>query len=279
MGYLGGYYVEPRGRSGGLALWWLDEFNLEVLAVSKNFIDIKTDLGGKEVWFCTFVYGDPRRGGRREVWEDLSRLRNRLEDKWCCIGDFNIVSSEHEKSGGLPIDRVQADMFLNFISECNLLEIDVQGANFSWSNNRTGEDNILEKLDKVYANVEWSNLFSEALGCYDVSLASDHLPLILSLEKIKKGRRDFKFESKWLLDQECSNVVVEGWNSHVDGSRMFRFSKKLSSTRNCLRNWSKVDEYASTDFKSVARKFLWCNYRKRKMKKEEKDEKGLCLCS
>ncbi|OMO91045.1 Endonuclease/exonuclease/phosphatase [Corchorus capsularis] len=203
LGFTGSFYVDPRGRSGGLALWWHNDFNLEVLVGSKNFIDVKTDLGGK--------------------------------------GDFNVVCSQNEKSGGLPVDRLQADLFLNFLHQCNLLEVEVQGASFSWSNNREGEDNILEKLDKVYASVRWSNLFSKALGWYEANLASDHLPLFLCLEKIKKNyRRDFKFESKWLLDQECAQVVEDGWRASESGSRMFRLSRKLVNTRNKLKTWSKA---------------------------------------
>ncbi|OMO52105.1 reverse transcriptase [Corchorus capsularis] len=240
LGFAGSHYVDRRGRSGGLALWWNSDFNLEVIADSRNFIDVGTDLGEQGSWFCTFIYGDPRREGRRAVWEQISRLRGNSEERWCCLGGFNAVGSQSEKSGGHPIDRTQAEIFTNFLQDCNLMEIEIHGANFSWSNNREGEDNILEKLDKAYATVDWSNLFTGAIGWYEADVASDHCPLLITLEKLKKNRRrDFKFESKWLLDQEFAEVIDDGWRTSEMGSRMFRLSRKLANTRNKLRSWSK----------------------------------------
>ncbi|OMO88448.1 hypothetical protein COLO4_20252 [Corchorus olitorius] len=59
----------------------------------------------------------------------------------------------------------------------------------------------------MYASVGWSNLFPRALGWYEANLASNHCPVFLCLEKIKKNR---KFKSKWLLDQECAEVMEDG---------------------------------------------------------------------
>ncbi|OMO84088.1 reverse transcriptase [Corchorus olitorius] len=89
---------------------------------------------------------------------------------------------------------------------------------------------------------QWNGVifFNNAQGWYEPNIASDHNPVFLSLDKIKGSKkRDFRFESKWLLDDDCPGVVEEGWTEPVNGSRMFKLARKLTATRNKLKKWSK----------------------------------------
>lgn len=53
----GNSYGDPVGRSGGLALWWKDEVDLEVCCKSKNiFRFIVTWPKNLNSWLSTFVY-------------------------------------------------------------------------------------------------------------------------------------------------------------------------------------------------------------------------------
>lgn len=40
MGFTNGTYVEPEGRSGGLCLWWNDDWDIQIKHISANFIDV-----------------------------------------------------------------------------------------------------------------------------------------------------------------------------------------------------------------------------------------------
>ncbi|OMO73078.1 reverse transcriptase [Corchorus capsularis] len=92
------------------------------------------------------------------------------------------------------------------------------------------------ELAEALATVEWSDMFANAQGLYEVSTASDHCPVILCLDKLKNDkRRDFRFETKWLLDEECSGIVEEGWQEPVSGLRMFKLARKMAATRENLR--------------------------------------------
>ncbi|OMO73272.1 hypothetical protein CCACVL1_17357 [Corchorus capsularis] len=62
----------------------------------------------------------------------------------------------------------------------------------------------------------------------------------LWFDKIKPPPpRDFKFESKWLMDRGCHDTIKEAWESEYEGSRMFKVSQKLKNTRKLLRYWRK----------------------------------------
>ena len=50
--------MEPEGRSGGLALFYLDSFDVTVLYSNNRMIDIEATIEGHKV-YITFIYGDP----------------------------------------------------------------------------------------------------------------------------------------------------------------------------------------------------------------------------
>ncbi|KAK9027709.1 hypothetical protein V6N11_067532 [Hibiscus sabdariffa] len=116
-----------------------------------------------------------------------------------------------------------------------------QGGTFTWSNQRCEDNSILEKLDRTIVSPEWSSVFPKASGIVDVSLASDHALIILFLQGLgKKVKKGFKFESKWLLGNECFQKVKEGWNTPSPHGNFKMFGKNLNRTRTKLIKWSRV---------------------------------------
>lgn len=85
--------------------------------------------------------------------------------------------------------------------------------NFTWEKSRRKANWIKERLDWACANRIWCGLFLQAeLRVLEVS-RSDHLPIYLQLHKhvYKPKRRHFKFENVWLKDDECQQIVKNGW--------------------------------------------------------------------
>ena len=60
--------MDPIGRSGGLALYYNNEFQVKILYSSNRMIDVEAVVKGKQV-FLTFVYGEPDQKLREQVWE------------------------------------------------------------------------------------------------------------------------------------------------------------------------------------------------------------------
>lgn len=98
FGYNKLYTVEPRGSSGGLALFYNDEIKLEINYASNRVIDVKTNFACK-VLFLSFVYGDPMVQNREIMWERLTRISTNRKAPWFMIGDFNEITGNHEKRG------------------------------------------------------------------------------------------------------------------------------------------------------------------------------------
>ncbi|KAK9018933.1 hypothetical protein V6N11_033978 [Hibiscus sabdariffa] len=191
------FYVEPVGIAGGLALWWSNSVNLSVMHFDKNFVDAKISITGEDEWFGTFIYAPPYSEEKQRFWEALASLRNDINDRWCTIGDSNIVASPDEKYGGTPFDHNGVKWYYEFLDRTCLLEIPSKGRFYTWSNQRSDEDVIIEKLDRALSSLEWSFIFPKAISIIDAAIASDHSPIVLLTNGLmKRTKRDFKFESR-----------------------------------------------------------------------------------
>ena len=94
-GYEGMFVIDCRGRSGGLALLWKERGWVKLLKYSRNFIDVQVTNQSWATWRLTGFYG----ARRKESWELLRMLAASSNLLWCCIGDFNDILHQSEKSG------------------------------------------------------------------------------------------------------------------------------------------------------------------------------------
>lgn len=66
--------------------------------------------------------------------------------------NFNIIRSEEEKLGGLPITLNERQEFNQCIYLCNMEEPQFQGSKYTWWSGRTDEDCIFKRLDRILCN-------------------------------------------------------------------------------------------------------------------------------
>uniref|UniRef100_A0A0D3BQJ0 DUF4283 domain-containing protein n=1 Tax=Brassica oleracea var. oleracea TaxID=109376 RepID=A0A0D3BQJ0_BRAOL len=81
------------GRSGGLALFYMNDAEVQIEFSNERMIDIAAKIEGQKV-FIIFVYGDPVVEYRELVWERLMRISLRRSGAWLMVGDFNEIISE-----------------------------------------------------------------------------------------------------------------------------------------------------------------------------------------
>lgn len=86
--------MNPVGLSGGLALFWKNSYEVEILRSSSRIIDTKVKAGNL-VYYMTFVYGDLVRQRRNEFWTELKSIGLNRNGGWGLVGNFNeFMSSE-----------------------------------------------------------------------------------------------------------------------------------------------------------------------------------------
>lgn len=65
-------------------------------------------------------------------------------------GDFNDIKGHDEKRGGRRRPESSFRSFRSFITSMEMEEIKAEGSEFTWANNRDGEEFVEEKLDRVF---------------------------------------------------------------------------------------------------------------------------------
>jgi exonuclease III len=99
LGFDSSFAVSSSGRSGGLAIFWNNGINIEILPYSQYHIDVIVLSSSVEPWRLTCVYGEAQVSERHKTWDLLKYLRTLYPHPWVCIGDFNEVLRKEEHVG------------------------------------------------------------------------------------------------------------------------------------------------------------------------------------
>ncbi|XP_019163454.1 PREDICTED: uncharacterized protein LOC109159798 [Ipomoea nil] len=237
MGFEGLLSVDRTGMGGGLALFWRDKNMVSILSYSESHIDAVVSLPGKPDWRMTGFYGNPDQSKRHLSWDFLRELKNRSQLPWFVIGDFNDISCQSEKRGPHPQSSALIEGFNDALEDCQLMDLGMLGSRFTWERGRGTEAWVEERLDRAVATAEWSDIFEEAEVENLLTFTSDHNAIFLSLEmlNIRGGRKAFKFESAWILDEGCGKVVEQVWRR----SSGELFHQRIAECGRQLSRWGK----------------------------------------
>lgn len=162
IGFEGMLLVDPVGLSGGIALLWKFADEVIIENYSRHLINATIVLGGSiESWKLMGFYGHPDRAHRGETRNLLSYLKGMSPNPWLCVGYFNEVLDQTEKSGGVPRSERQMERFRSVLEECLLGDLGFRGSKVTWTNCRGVGQFMKERLDRATANSAWCGLFRE----------------------------------------------------------------------------------------------------------------------
>ncbi|KAK4274665.1 hypothetical protein QN277_017856 [Acacia crassicarpa] len=237
------WIVNPVGKSGGLALWWSEGLIVNILFSSSNIIHTS-------VWsecfatpsYITFIYAPTDEGERMMCWQEIRRFSNNIGDAWMCIGDFNDILSQHEKSGGRPHPWRRILNFKCLLADCELEDLGYNGPTFTWCNNRDFPDTIHERIDRALGNLLLRELFPCLQVFNVVPAGSDHHLLFVNFHNEKRHyNRVFRFESAWALHESFREVIKGCWQDYRDQdiSTLDIFVSNLKRCTQTLLAWSK----------------------------------------
>ncbi|KAK9195743.1 hypothetical protein WN943_003868 [Citrus x changshan-huyou] len=235
LGYDGLFVVERVGRSEGLALLWQATSSVRLLKYATNFIDAEIEVQEIGKWRLTGFYGYPESSRRRESWDLLRLLSSSSSLPWLCIGDFNDLLAANEKRGKIVHPNWKLVGFQRAIEDCNLIDLGVEGYQYTWERARGTDRWVEERLDRAFASEAWLQRFTKAKVYTLESSCSDHLPIFLDPspgQYITRNRR-FRFENVWLREVDCSEVIRESWHSNPGHS----IQNKILACGSALTEW------------------------------------------
>lgn len=83
-------------------------------------------------------------------------------------------------------------------------------------------------------------MYDKAMVFVEPTIGSDHNPLVLNTDvPLNKVGWPFKFESFWVTEVRCNEVIVDSWSRQQEGSLMLTVCKKLKVCKEMLKDWSR----------------------------------------
>ncbi|CAN6346612.1 unnamed protein product [Urochloa humidicola] len=235
--------VDSDGRSGGLALFWHESVEVNLIEKNLRYIDVSTRVSASDPWFrITFVYGVPQTNNRHHMWEALRRLRASSPLPWMVIGDFNEAMWGFEHFSACDRPERQMALFRDVLSDCDLTDLGFVGLPYTYDNGREGVANVKVRLDRAVADTEWRDLFPDAILHHLVSSRSDHCPLFLEIRKESWERhkmRIFWYEIMWERLESLAHEIKEAWCTAPSREGLGGVAAALSRVQSALRSWSK----------------------------------------
>lgn len=98
--------------------------------------------------------------------------------------DFNIVLDCHGKACRKRIDRRNiVKEFTHWIKDIDMVSILSRGFEYTWSNNRDGDQSVYTKIDHMFCNDHWKTQNPHFQLDYEAPISSNHSPGILATQK------------------------------------------------------------------------------------------------
>lgn len=126
------FVVDCIGHSDGVAMLWRYQEEASLLSYDISHVDMELNLGGHPKFRFTGSNGDPSRHLRPLSWEKLRNLATSSYLPWVVMGDLNNVLSNRDKKGRRPYSSWLINSFQEVVEECNLIDIDLIGYQFTW---------------------------------------------------------------------------------------------------------------------------------------------------
>ncbi|XP_048494767.1 uncharacterized protein LOC125494918 [Beta vulgaris subsp. vulgaris] len=235
LGFKNAFGVASRGRAGGLCIYWKEEVLFSLISFSQHHICGDIDDGTRK-WRFIGVYGWAKEEEKCHTW---SLLRHLCEDSSRPIllgGDFNEILSYDEKEGG--VDRVRREIthFRDTVNDLSLRDLGYVGVWHTWERGNSFSTCIRERLDRFLCTSSWLELYPNSCVEHSIRYKSDHSAIILRPTRISRpaGQRRFFFESSWLLDAGCEELVRSSWLDSAGQS----LPGRVTSLGQNLVNWS-----------------------------------------
>ncbi|XP_062104862.1 uncharacterized protein LOC133816324 [Humulus lupulus] len=121
-------------------------------------------------------------------------------------------------------------------------ELRIVGSHYTWSNKQEDGARIISKLDWVFKNEAWVELFPNTDALTNRDVLSDHCYCIIkSLNVNVSGVKPFRFYNMWAEHSEFRDTVLKDWSKPIQASGLVRVMRKLDRLKHVLHKFNKVE--------------------------------------
>lgn len=130
-------FSAARGTAGGMIVGWNGALFKGKLIFSGSFcLTVEFySIQDLSCWHCTTVYGPNARDLKLDFWSEIRNCKPPLGIPWIICGDFNAIFSTLDKNNGnVCWEDIRNSQDL--IRDLNLVETQLRGRRFTWTNNQ-----------------------------------------------------------------------------------------------------------------------------------------------
>ncbi|GMJ13334.1 hypothetical protein HRI_005002600 [Hibiscus trionum] len=197
-------FVGSIGKSGGiLTIWDKNKFEETSYTIKESFLFIE----GK--WMSTNlqialanVYAPCSIHNQKLLWEEIRSQKIVSCVCWFLGGDFNAIRKLSERRS-VSNSKACIKEFNSFIDDCKFFDLPLIGIKYTWY----GPNNKRSRIDRIMVEEDWLFNNSDAHLKALPRTVSDHIPLLMTLEKIDWGPRPFKFINAWTNQEGYASIV------------------------------------------------------------------------
>eukprot|EP00253_Pinus_taeda_P031988 PITA_31988 len=238
-----GIAMSAMGASGGIGTIW-DKSKWKLKDYRQNRWWIRLDMQSSittEEFSIYNVYAPPHFRDKASCWESISLDLLIAHGRNIFLGgDLNLIRSAEEKMGGNFYADPSRETLEEIIQTHNLVDIPPKNGRFTWSNKRTGKNNIKERLDRILVQERIVANFPRIQSTIIQGFISDHKPVALQLDKGENmGPLPFKYNKTWDNREDFRNLIKDQWARDISGSPHFIWETKLKLLRTAIKQWAR----------------------------------------
>ncbi|XP_026459959.1 uncharacterized protein LOC113360698 [Papaver somniferum] len=226
------------GRSGGFAIAWNQGVHAKLIVFKNNVFHFQVIKDNMNV-FITFIYGALDNNLRDDQWNFIKSVSS-VNTPWAIIGDMNFILHKDGKEGGNSPSTSSFAYMFHCIQHLRLVDLNFTGLPFTWTNKRTGNQYIQERIDRVSVNHKWLELFVKSSNKHLTRIVSDHSPILLeTLPHHDKLDRTYRYMKCWVEYKDYKKVLKNSVQKTKENkSNLFKTLRNLEYD---LRIWNKKD--------------------------------------
>lgn len=148
LGFRKFHILPANGLSSGLALYWKDHIDLNLIIHNEyliNYIIFSEPLPSLGNFLC--IHGPTQYGQRHLFCENLKNISRVFQGPWLLVGDFNSFMFASEKKGGRFAPSARREHLWQFADEEPLIDLGFQGSPYTWNNRISNKANRIH-LDR-----------------------------------------------------------------------------------------------------------------------------------
>jgi exonuclease III len=228
------------GVSGGILLATSETFfQLQQIHAMENTVSARITMLEENIsWCITGVYGPQTDPEKIAFMQEISDIKQHMEDRWLLLGDFNLIYRLEDKNNS-RINIPMLNRFQKTIDDLQLAPLQLFGRKYTWTNEQ--QNPTMTKIDHLFASAEWLEIFPRTDLQALASMGSDHCPLSLQGDTSFEFYRGFRFEAYWVGMPGFMETVQHAWEQPVNTQNaLLRMHVKLLRLARALKVWRRA---------------------------------------